>query len=117
MSQPGSEQDPEQLKDEIARTREELGETIEALTHKVDPREQARAAARTAAQKAQQVGQRVQEVTPQPVLDAAGRVRDTVAPATDTARQKLRGHERQALFAALGVVVVLLVVRRIGRRD
>jgi hypothetical protein len=117
MSEPGNAQDPEELKDEIARTRAELGETVEALSRKVDPREQARAAAHSAAEKAQQVGQRVQEVTPQPVLDAAGRVRDTVAPAADTARKKLRGHERQVVVAALGAVVVLLVVRRIAKRN
>lgn len=106
------QQDPEQLKEEIAATREELGDTIEALTHKVDPREQAKAAAHAVADKASEVGHKVQERTPQPVLDAATKARDAVTPTVNTARDKLRGHEKQAIGVAAGVVVLLLVLRR-----
>jgi ElaB/YqjD/DUF883 family membrane-anchored ribosome-binding protein len=35
-------QDPEQIQSEIERTREQLGETIEALAHKADVKAQAR---------------------------------------------------------------------------
>lgn len=37
--------DPEQLKEEIARTRSDLAETVDELSHRMDPREQAKAAA------------------------------------------------------------------------
>jgi Protein of unknown function (DUF3618) len=38
--------DPEQLKVEIAQTRSDLAETVDELSHRVDPREQAKSAAR-----------------------------------------------------------------------
>ena len=37
--------DPEQLKEEIAQTRSDLAETVDELSHRMDPREQAKAAA------------------------------------------------------------------------
>ena len=36
------QQTPEELRREIERTRRELGDTVEALSHRVDVREQAR---------------------------------------------------------------------------
>jgi hypothetical protein len=36
------QQTPEELKREIERTRRELGDTVEALSHRVDVKEQAR---------------------------------------------------------------------------
>ena len=38
--------DPEQLKAEIAQTRSDFAETVDELTLRIDPREQAKAAAR-----------------------------------------------------------------------
>ena len=40
--------DPEQLKTEIAQTRSDLAETVDELSHRMDPREQARSAAQAA---------------------------------------------------------------------
>lgn len=37
--------DPEQLKAEIAQTRSDLAATVDELSHRVDPREQAKSAA------------------------------------------------------------------------
>ena len=37
--------DPELLKAEIAQTRSDLAETVDELSHRLDPREQAKAAA------------------------------------------------------------------------
>lgn len=37
--------DPELLKEEIAQTRSDLAETVDELSHRLDPREQAKAAA------------------------------------------------------------------------
>jgi hypothetical protein len=49
-----TEQDTEQLRREIERTRAELGATVEALSHKADVRAQARARAELAKQQARQ---------------------------------------------------------------
>lgn len=37
--------EPEQLKAEISQTRSDLAETVDELSHRMDPREQAKAAA------------------------------------------------------------------------
>jgi hypothetical protein len=49
-----TEQDTEQLRREIERTRVELGQTVEALSHKADVKAQARARAEEAKQQARQ---------------------------------------------------------------
>jgi uncharacterized protein DUF3618 len=49
-----TEQDTEQLRREIERTRTELGQTVEALSHKADVKAQARARAEVAKQQARQ---------------------------------------------------------------
>jgi hypothetical protein len=49
-----TEQDTEQLRREIERTRAELGATVEALSHKADVKAQARARAELAKQQARQ---------------------------------------------------------------
>jgi len=44
--------DPEQLKAEIAQTRSDLAETVDELSHRVDPREQAKSVARAGSEAA-----------------------------------------------------------------
>jgi hypothetical protein len=55
-----TEQDTEQLRREIERTRAELGQTVEALSHKADVKAQARARADAAKQQARQKAELVQ---------------------------------------------------------
>ena len=59
-----SQQTPEELRREIERTRRELGDTVDALSHKADVKEQARL-------KKEEVRQRVNE-DPMPMLAVAG---------------------------------------------
>jgi len=42
VSETGTQQTPEELRREIESTRRELGETVDALSHKADVKEQAR---------------------------------------------------------------------------
>jgi ElaB/YqjD/DUF883 family membrane-anchored ribosome-binding protein len=42
VSETPTQQTPEELRREIERTRRELGETVDALSHKADVKEQAR---------------------------------------------------------------------------
>jgi Protein of unknown function (DUF3618) len=58
------QQTPEELRREIERTRRELGDTVEALSHKADVKEQAR-------QKKDEVRRRV-AANPAPLLVAGG---------------------------------------------
>jgi hypothetical protein len=55
-----NQQDTEQLRREIERTRAELGQTVEALSHKADVKAQARARAELAKQQARDKAQLVQ---------------------------------------------------------
>jgi CHASE3 domain sensor protein len=109
--------DSEQVRQEIEQTREDLGDTIEALKYKTDPREQAKAAARAAAQKTRDLGQKVHDQAPQPVADTFDRTREAVAPKAREAREKVRGREGQVAAAVGAAVVLLLLVRKIARRS
>ncbi|KIF06593.1 hypothetical protein PL81_06665 [Streptomyces sp. RSD-27] len=103
---------PDQLREQVRHTRDELGRTVEALAYKADVKEQAKdkavevkeraagAAALVTDQlrsKAAQASELVKEKTPDPVLDKA-------ASATAMARAN-----RAALVAAAAVVIVLLL--------
>jgi hypothetical protein len=103
---------PEELKQEIERTREQLGETVEALAAKADVQAQARAKASQltghlkskAAQAKQQAAgaaERLSKVTPDPVQRVA-------AKAAGTGRER-----RVQLVVAAGAVVLawLLIAR------
>jgi Protein of unknown function (DUF3618) len=59
-----TQQTPEELRREIERTRQELGDTVDALSHKADVKEQAR-------QKKEEVQQRVTE-NPVPLAAVIG---------------------------------------------
>lgn len=63
---PSSQQTPEELRREIERTRQELGETVDALSHKADVKEQARI-------KKEEVRQQVSD-NPVPLVAVAGGV-------------------------------------------
>ena len=64
MSETPTQQTPEELRREIERTRQELGETVDALSHKADVKEQARL-------KKEEVRQQVSE-NPVPLVAVAG---------------------------------------------
>jgi hypothetical protein len=64
MSETPTQQTPEELRREIERTRRELGETVDALSHKADVKEQARL-------KKEEVRQQVSE-NPVPLAAVAG---------------------------------------------
>jgi ElaB/YqjD/DUF883 family membrane-anchored ribosome-binding protein len=64
VSEAPTQQTPEELRREIERTRRELGETVDALSHKADVKEQARL-------KKEEVRQQVSE-NPFPLVAVAG---------------------------------------------
>jgi Protein of unknown function (DUF3618) len=108
-SQPAPD-DAQELQQQIERTREELGETVELLAAKTHVKNRARAQAAEVYQRALRsrpavAGKRVWEATPQ-------QLRRTAAKGADGARQR-----RVLLAAAAGLLVVsYLVVRRWRRR-
>jgi Protein of unknown function (DUF3618) len=60
------QQTPEEIRREIERTRQELGDTVDALSHKADVKEQAR-------RKKDEIRERVR-ANPKPLVAAAGGV-------------------------------------------
>jgi hypothetical protein len=64
VSESPTQQTPEELRREIERTRRELGETVDALSHRADVKEQARL-------KKDELRQQVSE-NPRPLVAVAG---------------------------------------------
>ncbi|MFD3470699.1 DUF3618 domain-containing protein [Streptomyces sp. NPDC058682] len=111
---------PDELREQVERTRDGLGQTIKALADQADIKAQARAktaamkeqAAATAGVVADQIrtktlyaAQLVKDTTPQPVLDKTGRAASVV-----------RANRKPLLVAGGAALIVLLLVRR-GRRS
>jgi hypothetical protein len=86
----GRPDDPEVLREEIAQTREELGDTMAALSDKSDVRAQAAA-------KADELKAKAQEVT-------------------ETARAQAQDNPMPFVLGAAGALVALVVLRKLRRR-
>ncbi|MFE5620932.1 DUF3618 domain-containing protein [Streptomyces virginiae] len=98
---------PDELREQVERTRDELGQTIEALAGKADVKAQAKEKTAQVADrihdKAAHTAQLVHDATPDPVLDAAGRVASTA-----------RANRKPLLVVGAALLVVLLVLRARG---
>ncbi|MFD7461219.1 MULTISPECIES: DUF3618 domain-containing protein [unclassified Streptomyces] len=135
---------PEELREQVARTRSELGDTVEAIAAKSDVksraqekaaevREQAAAKAGELRAKAAEVAHQVQDKLPEPVKDkasqAAGQARETAARAGRVWEEKApeqvrhttaegtrlaRDHRTLLLAVAGAAMAVWLVCRRSG---
>jgi ElaB/YqjD/DUF883 family membrane-anchored ribosome-binding protein len=97
-----NQQDTEQLRREIERTRAELGATVEALSHKADMKAQARAKAEQAKVQARakvdQVGSQAREKA-------------------ELARTQAQQNPSVPLAAGIGVAIVALWLIRRRRRS
>jgi ElaB/YqjD/DUF883 family membrane-anchored ribosome-binding protein len=97
-----SEQDTEQLRRDIARTRAELGATVEALSHKADLKAQARARAEQAKAQARA---------------RAELVKAQAREKAELARSRAQENPAVPLAAGIGVAIVALwAIRRRKRR-
>ena len=100
-------QDPEQLQREIEETREELGDTVEALAAKTDVKARARQklddAKSTASEKKEELFGKAKEASP-----------DTAATAASQASQKAR--ENPLPVAAAGAFAAGFVLGRFTKR-
>lgn len=86
----GRTDDPEVLREEIEHTREDLGDTMSALSDKTDVKAQASA-------KADELKAKAQE-------------------ATDNARAQAQDNPMPFVLGAVGVLMVLVVLRKLRRR-
>lgn len=117
--------DPEELRAEIARTRQELGETAAALAAKADVKSRAKASAAdfkarvqgSAADASVRVKQRAAATAGQTAI-LAGSVREQVALSSDKAREQLlRRPVPVAVIAAVttAAAVAVFLIRRARR--
>lgn len=104
---PAMSSDPEQLEREIEQTREQLGDTVEALAEKADVKRQAKRkldeTKATVTEKADDLLGKAKEVTPDDASAAA-------VAATDKARSN------PVPVAAIGAFAVGFLVGRISKR-
>jgi LPXTG-motif cell wall-anchored protein len=108
-----SEQDTEQLRRDIARTRAELGATVEALSHKADVKAQARAKAEQAKAQARAKAEQAKAQA----RERAELVRAQARDKAELARSRAQGNPAMPLAAGIGLAVVALwVIRRRKRR-
>ena len=127
----------EELREQLEGTREDLGETVDALAAQADIKhqlsERAGQAKAQAREKAAQVGQLVKDRTPEPIRDTAAeamlQVRQKTADAGQLAREKApepvlemvdqtvqaARANRKPLVGVAAALAVLLLVRGIRR--
>ena len=103
--------DVDDLKSEIEQARAELADTVDALTAKLDVKAQAAERAHELAGKASERYSEAKQSAPEPVRQALGTVEHAARPVVAKARQD----PRRAAVIAGGVVLALLVLRRLRR--
>ncbi|KMO96846.1 DUF3618 domain-containing protein [Streptomyces roseus] len=98
-----------ELRDQVERTRDELGKTVEALAAKADVKAQAKEKAALVSdqirEKAGDAAQLVKDKTPDPLLEKA-----------DQAATAARANRTPLLLVGAAAVVLLLIRRSRGRR-
>ncbi|MEU8779802.1 DUF3618 domain-containing protein [Streptomyces sp. NPDC048606] len=106
---------PAELHDQVERTRDELGQTVEALAAKADIKAQAKektaAAKDRAAQKAALVSDRIRERAGQAAQLVKDRAPDPLLEKAGRAATAARAN-RSPLLAVGAAVLVLILVRR-----
>ena len=110
--------DPEQLREEIETTRQELGDTVEALAHKTDVKAQvSEQAEQTKAQVHERIDQ-TRETATQKADDFVGRAKeispDSAMTAASNAAQK--GRENPVPVAAVGAFALGFLIGRVSSR-
>lgn len=123
----GATDDPGELREEIEKTREELGDTVEALSHKVDVKgrvsdgiDDRKHQAKETAAHARETVTHAAAAAQQQAAEAAASARATAEHAAASARataeqagQKARANRTPVIAAAAGVAVLLaLIVRK-----
>lgn len=109
MSTPDETDETERLRDEIERTREQLGETVQALTYKADVPARVRDKLTETREAAQD---RARQLTGQ----ATARLPEPVRERGQRAAVAVRRRPMPVVAAVLAVPFVLLLVRLVRRR-
>jgi ElaB/YqjD/DUF883 family membrane-anchored ribosome-binding protein len=110
---------PEEIREDIVETREELGDTAAALAQKADVKSQAKARVKDAKQKASARAESIKETATEKKEQFAGKTQevtpDSAATALDGARRFARENPAVVGIGA-ALAVGFLLGRRRGRR-
>ena len=115
----GTPQSPEEIRAEIERTQQELGDTVEALAHKTDVKAQASARLDAAKESIQDTVHGVRESVAETKDEFATKVRQATPESADAGAQQVSAtvHEQPLPFATAGAFAAgVLVGWLIGRR-
>ncbi|HEY1485899.1 MAG TPA: DUF3618 domain-containing protein [Micromonosporaceae bacterium] len=116
MSQEATARGPEELRADIEATRQDLGETVEALAAKTDVKARAKGAAGEAVEQAKDTVRSVRDQAGDATKSTIQSVRDhadeAVARVPEQARKPLPVAVMAAVGAALGGIVYLIRRRR-----
>jgi hypothetical protein len=111
-------EDPEQLREEIEATRQELGDTVEALAHKTDVKAQVSEQVDQTKAQVQERIEHTRETVSHKADEFVGRAKeispDGAKTAASTAAQK--GRENPLPVAAVGAFALGFVIGRVSSR-
>ncbi len=115
----GEPQSPEQIRAEIERTQEEMGDTVEALARKTDVKAQASARVDAARESIQESVHGARDSVTESKDDFVSKVRQATPPSASAGAQQVRAtvQEKPLPFAAAGAFAGgVLVGWLLGRR-
>lgn len=100
--------DPDQLREEIERTRAEMSATVDAIADKVNVKAKAEEKVADVKQKVVDSAALAKQSAPAPVQSAL----DKAGPVAHQVSAKVGPHRNKVFLGAAGAVLLLLVVRR-----
>lgn len=107
--------DPEAIRSHIEHSRAELSDTVDQLSAKLNVKAQATDKIAAARSKLADRAVKAKASAPPPVQRAIDKAGEKTAPIVHRIGEKAEPHRSQLIAAGLGVVVLLLVVRRFRR--
>ena len=113
--------DKKQLQEEVERTRRELGETVEALAHKVDVpgrvKEQAHETVERVKGQAQETAERVREQAQETVVRMTAATNQAVDSLPDPVAAQVEKARRHPGAIAAALIALVLAIWAISRRN
>ncbi len=108
---------PEEIRDDIGKTRGELGDTVEALAEKTDVKRQAKQKAQDAKQVAQQKAQEAKQTAQQKREEFVGKAKASSPESATAGAQRLadRARENPVPLAIGGALLIGYLLGRRGR--
>jgi ElaB/YqjD/DUF883 family membrane-anchored ribosome-binding protein len=113
MSRPDDRaSDPDALRTEIEQTRAELAQTVDALSDRLNVKARLGVKATTMRQQVAGAMSQARQAAPQPAQDSIDRMSNAAAPVLRDVSRRAVAYRGQLICAAIGVLVLVVVLRR-----